>query len=114
MHRYAGPESSNPDQWSNSYKGWQSQANGKLVFLEEWGVNTQQYNTADEFRSNSQDMNNAGLPWIYWMLLPSKRCDSGDSDPFPFYIDQGGVPVAEQVKGASNADSPQNWKGIVY
>lgn len=97
-----------------SYNGWLSKANGKLVILEEWGVNTQQYNTVDEFRSNSQDMNSAGLPWIYWMLLLSKRRDAGDSDVFLFYIDQDGVPVAEQVQAASNADSPQNWNGIVY
>ena len=96
-----------------SYDGWIGQAKGKLVYVEEWGVNTTRYNIKDEFRANTQDMNAGGLPWMYWQILPSKKCDYHDGDPFGFYIDSG-VDVAGAVKGANNANSKQDWSGIVW
>ena len=112
VHRYAGSEGSNPNQWANSYNSWISQANGKLVFVEEWGVNTQNLDPKSEFPANTKDMNAGGLPWVYWQLLPHQRCDASDNDPFGFYIDSG-VDVAGQVKAANNAQSKQDWTGIV-
>ncbi|CAM1502502.1 Fc.00g044860.m01.CDS01 [Cosmosporella sp. VM-42] len=113
VHRYAGPEGSNPNQWANSYKSWRSQANGKLVQLEEWGVDTTKYNAKTEFPANTKDMNSAGLPWLYWMYLPTKKCNVQDTDQFPFYIDSG-VPIAEQMKAANSASCPQDWSEIVW
>lgn len=113
VHRYAGSQASNPNQWSNSYNSWLGQTNGKLVFLEEWGVNTKSLDAKSEFPANTRDMNNAGLPWLYWQFLPSKKCTVGDSDPFGFFVDSG-VDIAGQVKAASNANSRQDWSGIVY
>lgn len=113
VHRYAGPQGSNPGQWAGSYSDWIGRSNGKLVNLEEWGVDTSQYDPSSEFPQNTQDMNGAGLPWIYWQLLPAKKCDVADGDPFGFYVDSG-VPYAQQVKNAASADSPQNWNGIIY
>lgn len=112
VHRYAGPESGNPKQWTNSYNSWLGQTKGKLVYVEEWGVNTTKYNIQEEFRTNTQDMNAGGLPWLYWQILPEKKCNVGDGDPFGFYVNT--VDVASAVKGASNANSKQDWTGIVY
>ncbi|KAJ6444550.1 LOW QUALITY PROTEIN: beta- -mannanase protein [Purpureocillium lavendulum] len=113
VHRYAGSEASNPNQWTSSYEGWLSDANGKLVFVEEWGVDTASLDPKAEFPANTADMNAGGLPWVYWQLLPSKKCDSSDSDGFGFFIDAG-VDVAGQAKGAAGATSKQDWTGIVY
>ena len=113
VHRYAGPQASNPNQWTNSYNSWLKQTNNKLVYVEEWGVNKERYNVQQEFPANTRDMNAGGLPWIYWQILPSKKCDVRDGDPFGFYIDSG-VDVAGQVKAASNANSKQDWTGIIY
>lgn len=112
VHRYAGGESDNPGQWAGSYTSWLDQANGKLVNLEEWGVDTNNYDASSEFPANTKDMNNAGLPWLYWQLLPSKKCEVGDSDQFGFFIDSG-VPYAQELQAASSADCPQDWSGIV-
>ncbi|KAJ6784330.1 hypothetical protein PWT90_07250 [Aphanocladium album] len=112
VHRYAGPESSNPKQWTNSYGGWMGQTKGKLVYVEEWGINTTRYNIQDEFRANTQDMNAGGLPWLYWQILPEKKCDYKDGDPFGFHVNT--VDVASAVKGASSANSKQDWSGIVW
>ncbi len=113
VHRYAGPEGSNQNQWTNSYNSWLQKTNNKLVYVEEWGDNTTRYGIQQEFPANTRVMNAGGLPWIYWQILPSKKCDVSDNDPFGFYIDSG-VDVAGQVKGASSANSKQDWTGIVY
>lgn len=102
----------NEGQWSNSYSDWISQANGKLVHLEEWGVDTSKYDPSSEFPANTEDMNAAGLPWTYWQLLPRHACDVADGDPFGFYIDSG-VPYAAEIQAANNADCPQSWAGII-
>ena len=111
VHRYAGPESSNEGQWANSYKSWISESNGKLVHLEEWGVNTNDYNPDTEFPANTEDMNKGGLPWSYWQLLPAQKCSSNDMDGFGFFINSG-VPWQAQAQAASAATSPQNWNGV--
>lgn len=112
MHRYAGGEGDNPNQWAGSYSSWIEQSNGKLVHLEEWGVDTTAYDVNTEFPANTKDMNSAGLPWTYWQLLPAKKCDVGDTDVFGFFIDSG-VPWEQEVQSASAADCPQDWSGIV-
>ena len=90
-----------------------SQSNGKLVNLEEWGVDTSKHDPSSEFPANTKDMNAAGLPWLYWQLLPSKKCNTQDGDYFGFYIDSG-VPYTREIKAANEADSPQDWTGIVH
>lgn len=113
VHRYAGPEAQNHGQWANSYASWLGQTNGKLVYVEEWGINTTRYDIKSEFQDNTADMNAGGLPWLYWQILPEKKCDVQDGDPFGFYINSG-VDVAGAVKGASSATSKQDWSGIVW
>lgn len=112
VHRYAGPESQNPKQWTNIYNSWLGQTKGKLVYVEEWGVDTSKYNIQDEFKTNTQDMNAGGLPWVYWQILPQKKCNVDDGDHFGFYLNSG-VDVASAAKGASSANSKQDWTGIV-
>lgn len=77
VHRYAGAEANNPNQWANNEKNWIKQANGKLVYVEEWGVNTDSYDASKEYPANMQDMIKAGLPQLYWQILPKVRVSKG-------------------------------------
>ncbi|KAK5989661.1 hypothetical protein PT974_07916 [Cladobotryum mycophilum] len=113
VHRYAGLEGNNQNQWTNSYKGWISQAKGKLVHLEEWGVPVDKISPTTEFPANTHDMNSAGLPWSYWQLLPAKTCGNGGADEYGFYVNQG-VDWASQIKAANNANCQQDWNGLVW
>ncbi|KAI1384822.1 glycoside hydrolase family 5 protein [Hypoxylon trugodes] len=116
VHRYGGGESSNQNQWQNSAKGWLQQANGKLVFIEEWGVNTGSYSPKSELPANADDINKAGIPNLYWQFLPKATCsydprnDSGDK--FGIFVDSD-TDIASVVKGASNAAAAQDWSKVL-
>ncbi|KAI0506713.1 glycoside hydrolase [Xylaria bambusicola] len=119
VHRYAGNLASNPNEWSASAPGYLRDAKGKLVYVEEWGVKQYQ-GAADprvEYPAQANDMNKAGLPWLYWQIVPGKNCDydpkndKGDS----FSIFQGsGVDIASAMKAASSTTGAQDWSGILY
>ncbi|KAI6781132.1 uncharacterized protein J7T54_002488 [Emericellopsis cladophorae] len=49
-------------QWSGSLSSWLDKANGKKVFLEEWGIDASKHDQASAFPSEIEDMNSAGLP----------------------------------------------------
>ncbi|KAI1169938.1 glycoside hydrolase [Nemania sp. FL0916] len=119
VHRYAGTEASNPNEWSGAASGYVSSAKGKLVYVEEWGVGQYQgeANAAVEYPAQANDMNKVGLPWLYWQIVPAMTCsydpknDQGDS----FSIFQGSsVDVASAMKAASQTTGLQDWTGILY
>ncbi|KAI0903160.1 glycoside hydrolase [Ustulina deusta] len=119
IHRYAGTLAANPGEWSRSAPGYVSSAKGKLVYVEEWGVNQYQgaANAAVEYPAQANDMNKVGLPWLYWQIVPVETCsydpknDAGDS----FSIIMGsGVDVASAMKGACQTTGLQDWTGILY
>ncbi|KAI1803051.1 glycoside hydrolase family 5 protein [Daldinia bambusicola] len=116
IHRYAGSQSNNPGQWSGSANDWVQQAGGKLIFVEEWGVNTAANDAKSELPAQASDINKVGLPNLYWQFLPKVTCsydprqDSGD--PFGIFV-EGDVDIASVVKGASNADALQDWSKII-
>lgn len=58
-------------------------------------------------------MNSAGLPWLYWQILPEKVCDVDDGDHFGIYINQG-VNLSGPLKDARNTNSKQDWSGAVW
>ncbi|EXL98185.1 hypothetical protein NOF04DRAFT_6595 [Fusarium oxysporum II5] len=112
VHRYA----SVPGMWSANLPNWLNQANGKKVYLEKWGVDSQQYDQKSVFVSEVNDMNSAGLPNMYWQLLPpssggcsyNPKNDAGD--PFGIYTNSG-VNLAGPINGATSSGAAQDWTG---
>ncbi|EWZ30500.1 hypothetical protein FOXYS1_5784 [Fusarium oxysporum] len=115
VHRYA----SVPGKWSANLPNWLNQANGKKVYLEEWGVDSQQYDQKSAFVSEVNDMNSAGLPNMYWQLLPpssggcsyNPKNDAGD--PFGIYTNSG-VNLAGPINGATSSGAAQDWTDSLY
>lgn len=115
VHRYA----SVPGRWSDSLSGWISQANGKKVYLEEWGIDSTNYDQKSAFASETNNMNSVGLPQLYWQILPpatsscsySPNKDSGD--PFGIF-DNSGVNLAGPINAATGVKAAQDWTGSVY
>ncbi|KAI1424971.1 glycoside hydrolase [Xylaria sp. FL1777] len=119
IHRYAGTLAANPNEWSASAPGYVSNANGKLVYIEEWGVKQYQgaANAAVEYPAQANDMNKVGLPWLYWQIVPAETCSydpkNDQSDSFSIIMGSG-VDVASAMKKAAQVSGLQDWKGIVY
>lgn len=115
IHRYA----SVPGNWKGSTGGWISQAKGKKVFVEEWGIDATKYARNSAFPSEVRDMNAAGLPGLYWQILPpvsggcsyDPKTDNGDH--FGIFTD-GSVDLASPIKEAASSTGAQDWKGSVY
>ncbi|KAF2969585.1 hypothetical protein GQX73_g4001 [Xylaria multiplex] len=119
IHRYAGTLAANPGEWSNSAASYVNSANGKLVYIEEWGVRQYQgaADAAVEYPAQANDMNKVGLPWLYWQVVPAAKCsydpENDQSDSFSIF--QGSrVDVASAMKRATQVSGLQDWKGIVY
>ncbi|OTB07272.1 glycoside hydrolase family 5 protein [Hypoxylon sp. CI-4A] len=116
VHRYGGSQASNPGQWSGSASKWVDQAAGKLVFVEEWGVNTGSDAPETELPAQADDINKVGLPNLYWQFLPAKTCDydpSQDSgDMFGIFVESD-TDIAAVMKGASSADALQDWSQVM-
>lgn len=112
VHRYAGPEASNEGQWKASADSWVRQTD-KLVYIEEWGFDTTKYNPVTEFPANTEDMNSAAIPWLHWQVLPKQACSSSGSDHFGIYMNSG-TDFASQMKAASDAESLQDWTGVIW
>ena len=89
-----------------------SQANKKLVYLEEWGFNTTVLDYKTEFPENVQDMAAAGLPNMHWQILPSKVCDYRDGDPFGIHIGSG-LDFKKWCELENKATAKQDWSFLV-
>ncbi|KAJ6195927.1 glycoside hydrolase superfamily [Bipolaris maydis] len=115
IHRCA----SVPGQWSANMPNWIKQANGKKVYLEEWGIDSQKYDQKEAFVSEVANMNSIGLPHLYWQLLPPStgncnydpKQDSGD--PFGIYTNSG-VNLAGPINAATSSGAAQDWTGTLY
>lgn len=68
------------------YNGWLKQTNGKLVFVEEWGVNRNNYDARSELPTNTRDMNNAGFPWVYWQILLRRSATLAIATPSDYLL----------------------------
>lgn len=119
VHRYAGNLASNPGEWSGAAAGYVSSAKGKLVYVEEWGVRQYQgaADAASEYPAQANDMNKAGLPWLYWQIVPPATCSydpkNDGSDSFSIFAGSS-VDIAGAMKGASQTTGLQDWTGILY
>jgi len=115
VHRYA----SVPGQWAANEASWVKEANGKKVFLEEWGIDSSKYSQANTFASEVGTMNQAGLPHVYWQILPpanggcsyDPKNDSGDH--FGIFTNSG-VNLAGPLNGATAVNAAQDWTGSIY
>lgn len=115
IHRYA----SVPGAWSSATSGYISQSKGKKVYIEEWGIDSTKYDQKSAFVSEVNDMNKAGLPSMYWQILPpatsscgySPKSDSGD--PFGIFYNSG-VNLGGPINGATGVNAAQDWTGSVY
>ncbi|KAK8073127.1 hypothetical protein PG996_006475 [Apiospora saccharicola] len=114
VHRYA----SVPGKWSASAADWVSQARGKLVFVEEWGIDASKYDQGATFPTEAADFNSVGLPALYWQfILPSvAQCPytaAGDSgDHFGIVYDSG-VDLAGPMQQARKSKALQDWTAVV-
>lgn len=114
VHRYA----SVPGNWAASAQGWVGEAGGKLVYLEEWGVDKASYDQSAAFPSETAEMNSVGLPSMYWqVILPDVAgCaydpaqDSGDH--FGIALDSG-VDVSGPMHQAAQSKALQDWTGVI-
>jgi mannan endo-1,4-beta-mannosidase len=117
-HKYADNEASNANQWSNSANAWLSKSNGKLVLVEEWGVNAAAAYQPDEFKAQAADINSVAIPSLYWQFLPPQntacpydpKTDSGDH--FGIFV-KGAGDIGSVVSQANNANARQDWSAIV-
>lgn len=116
VHRYA----SVPGHWSSALPDWISQANGKKVYLEEWGIDASKYDQTSAFVSEVEDMNSVGLPSLYWQILPPGEGSCAGYDPktdnddhFGIFQDSG-TDLAGPMNGAAGVQAAQDWTGSVY
>lgn len=114
VHRYA----SVPGQWAANTASWLSLANGKKVFLEEWGIDQRSNNIQSAFPSEIAEMNRAGLPSVYWQIMPAQNggCSynpkNDGADPFGIFAG-GGVSLAG-INAATGVEAAQDWTGTMY
>ncbi|KAK9419445.1 putative mannan endo-1,4-beta-mannosidase [Seiridium unicorne] len=118
VHKYAGAQSSNPGQWSGAAQSWISQANGKKVYVEEWGVNSKNTDPKTDFPAESEDIIKGQLPYLYWQVLPdvADGCSyspKNDEDPFGIFVGSG-VDFKTEFEKAADSDAAQDWTGIVW
>lgn len=114
VHRYA----SVPGYWASNAETWLGQANGKLIYVEEWGINAASYDQSSAFQSEVEDMNSVGLPSLYWeLILPaSTACpynaadDSGDQFGIVY---SSGVNLSGPISEATKSAALQDWSAII-
>jgi mannan endo-1,4-beta-mannosidase len=114
VHRYA----SYPGNWAGSAQNFVDSSNGKLVFVEEWGINSAKVDIGSAFTVETDDLNSFAMPNTYWQILPKKddACSDydpkNDGDPFGIFID-GPADIGKAAKGASSATAKQDWSALI-
>ncbi|KAF1986872.1 glycoside hydrolase family 5 protein [Aulographum hederae CBS 113979] len=94
------------------------QANGvgKHVMIEEWGVTS---SSQDGFAAQVKVFNDAGLPWLYWQVVPGKdQTQSGAPsncgyDGFEIGVASSKGNVGSAVGTANGKTAYQDWTGYV-
>ncbi|KAK8121661.1 hypothetical protein PG984_010331 [Apiospora sp. TS-2023a] len=114
VHRYA----SVPGKWSASAADWVNQAGGKLVFVEEWGIDASKYDQTATFPTEAADFNSVGLPALYWQfILPSvAQCPytaAGDSGDHFGIVYSSGVDLAGAMQQARKSKALQDWTAVI-
>ncbi|KAF2014714.1 glycoside hydrolase family 5 protein [Aaosphaeria arxii CBS 175.79] len=90
-------------------------AAGKLVMVEEWGVSV---DFEEDFDTQVQVFNDAGVPWLYWQVVPGLdgsqpgAPSSCGYDSFEIGVNSPKGDVASAVAAANAAIANQTWSGI--
>ncbi len=107
----------------------QGAAQGKHVMVEEWGVGTD--DSYESIATQAAVFNNAGVPWLYWMIIRGKSVDrSCDGATVPASCHKGldmtanaafevGVTSSRAdfktlIGNANAVTGRQDWTGYVY
>ncbi|KAG4440554.1 hypothetical protein IFR05_003970 [Cadophora sp. M221] len=107
----------------------QGASQGKHVMVEEWGVGTD--SSYDSIATQAAVFNNAGVPWLYWMIIPGKSIDEscdGASVPacchkgldtaanlaFEVGVTSSRADFGALIGNANKATGRQDWSGYVY
>ncbi|KAF2657585.1 glycoside hydrolase family 5 protein [Lophiostoma macrostomum CBS 122681] len=116
VHGYMGKASD----WAYFITGDQSvltQANAanKLVMVEEWGVST---DDQDNFDTQVKVFNDAGIPWLYWQVVPGLDASQEGApsdcgyDTFEIGLNSSKGDVKSAVAAANAATANQSWVGL--
>ena len=101
----------------------QAAAQNKLLMIEEWGVTG---SPAGQFAEQVAVLNGAGVPWMYWQVVPGKDqtqscsgacCGSEDGnsyDGFEIGVGSGKGDVKGAVGTANGRTAAQDWGVIIY
>ncbi|KAF2816613.1 beta-1,3-mannanase [Mytilinidion resinicola] len=88
----------------------------KHVMIEEWGVDSK---STDDFDKQAQVFNKAGIPWLYWQVIPGKdETESGHQencgyDGYEIGLASSKGDVAGAIKNANAATAAQDWTGFL-
>ncbi|ORY16380.1 beta-1,3-mannanase [Clohesyomyces aquaticus] len=94
----------------------QANAAGKHVMIEEWGVST---SNTDNFDKQVAVFNDAGVPWIYWQVVPgldgsqTGAPSSCGYDSYEIGLNSPKGDVAGAIAAANSATANQSWVGYV-
>ncbi|KAF4303459.1 putative beta- -mannanase protein [Botryosphaeria dothidea] len=89
---------------------------GKKVMLEEWGVAA---DSQDGFEKQVAVFNGAGVPWLYWQVVPGKdQTQEGAPascgyDGFEIGLESSKGDVHAAVSAAKSATAAQDWTGYI-
>ena len=112
-------------QWSYFIPSLQQKAatQGKLLMIEEWGVTS---SPAGQLGDQVAVFNGAGVPWMYWQVVPGQDqtescsgqcCGSNDGnsyDGFEIGVGSEKGDVKGAVAAANRMTAVQDWSGIIY
>ncbi|MCJ1308691.1 hypothetical protein MMC25_002345 [Agyrium rufum] len=112
-------------QWSYFIPSLEQQAaaQGKLLMIEEWGVDG---SPAGQFDQQVAIFNNAGIPWLYWQITPgqdqTQTCQgsccgttNGNSyDGFEIGLTSSKGNVKAAISKADGTTAAQSWASIIY
>ncbi|CAG8955814.1 hypothetical protein HYFRA_00011683 [Hymenoscyphus fraxineus] len=97
---------------------------GKLVFVEEWGVGSD--SSYDSVAKQAAVFTDAGVPWMYWQIIPGKSidescsggcCHSGLSstpnEAFEVGITSKRADFKTLMGAANSKPATQDWTGIL-
>ena len=111
VHRYAGNEANgqNKNEWSSELNKYLGQTK-KLVYVEEFGSQSDSSDQSQEYPLQTTDINSAKVPFLYWQLLPKKQCDfSCTGDCNGIFVDSK-IDLGKPIQAAANSPAAQDCK----
>ena len=92
-------------------------SNGKLLYVEEWGVST---SDTDNFDSQASAINDAGVPFDYWEFTPgpdgTQTCWTGCCTGYDGYevgLNSTKGNAKQALENAASHTAAQDWSGLI-